>query len=586
MRRLVQELARDRHDEQGEQALRDDTDLAWVAIGKATVQLHGLVLDSLLDQTIPLSESLWYWDDVLGSYANTLLYTVQIGPKLILKSAQETYTIYKEKVHNSQGVREAAQNAQQSIQERWRDFYALVRNSVQERSLARASRRILSPFSMRQLEARKNQTEITRLRETNATAIGLIAVEGLSFHPSQYERGERSPALHKLQWQSTIAKSVSLLENVVRNATNAEATLGEFEECIFSAVDADPEYVALSSEDESTTEPSKLAKRILHIIDDHLPQQENEYVKTSNEYGKPSRLVRYWIPGVALILSGSTLLRVFANRKAEILQWLQDFGATVQDFWLNWVIEPTRRLIGTIRHDQDSEIAIQSKESLKADKESLERMVVDFAVEHPENGTKYSDAEIDVIRLKVKEGDLTPVLKAYEREMQSPIKNVVMGDLVRTLLIQVQKTKVDVEVAIGGIDSLLKSQELLFGFVGIAPGVLISYFVVQWLRGTFGGRRGIRQKKQQGEAVRTLRNIDRTLTDSTPTDSGIMSYKDYGLLLCEGYVLRRRAAKVIPGSVQREFLEDFNDLMDIRRGIARQSRALARIQWAYSQYLR
>ncbi|KAI9871267.1 MAG: Nuclear control of ATPase protein 2, partial [Watsoniomyces obsoletus] len=97
-----------------------------------------------------------------------------------------------------------------------------------------------------------------------------------------------------------------------------------------------------------------------------------------------------------------------------------------------------------------------SKDSLKADRESLERMVVDFAVEHPENGTKYTEPQIAEIRVKVKEGDLTPVLKAYEREMQSPIKNVVMGDLVRTLLTQIQKTKVDVEVAIGGIDSLLK----------------------------------------------------------------------------------------------------------------------------------
>jgi hypothetical protein len=41
----------------------------------------------------------------------------------------------------------------------------------------------------------------------------------------------------------------------------------------------------------------------------------------------------------------------------------------------------------------------------------------------------------------------------------------VRGDLVRALLIQIQKTKVDVEVAISGIDTLLKSQELVFGWV-------------------------------------------------------------------------------------------------------------------------
>lgn len=38
------------------------------------------------------------------------------------------------------------------------------------------------------------------------------------------------------------------------------------------------------------------------------------------------------------------------------------------------------------------------------------------------------------------------------------------GDLIRALLIQVQKTKVDVELAVSGIDALLKSQELVFGY--------------------------------------------------------------------------------------------------------------------------
>ena len=40
----------------------------------------------------------------------------------------------------------------------------------------------------------------------------------------------------------------------------------------------------------------------------------------------------------------------------------------------------------------------------------------------------------------------------------------IRGDLIRALLIQVQKTKVDVELAVSGIDALLKSQELVFGY--------------------------------------------------------------------------------------------------------------------------
>ncbi|ETN42871.1 uncharacterized protein HMPREF1541_02029 [Cyphellophora europaea CBS 101466] len=587
LRGLVAQLAQESEAQSSAHHSGDDAELAWLAVGKATVQLYGLILNSLLEQTIPLSESIWYWDDVLGSYTNTVLYTIQTSPERFYKQAKEVYADAKEKWQNNHGLRESAQEAQSSVQEGWREFYTLVQNSIKERSLSQAGTKILSPFSICRMQARKHQTRIKRLRETNATSIGLIVDEGLSFQPVQdLDAKSPSPALDRSQWRSTVAKSVSLLENVLRNATvDDAANVSDFEESVFSAVEGDPEFVAVNEANESTTDPSKLAKRILHILDDHLPQQEGEYTVVSTDFGKPSRLVRYWIPGVFLLLSGSTLLRILANRKAEIVQWVRDFGSTAQDFWLNWVIEPTKRLIGTIRHDADSEIAIQSKESLKADRDSLERMVVDFAIEHPENGTKYSDSEITSLRLKVKEGDLTPVLKAYEREMQSPIKNAVMGDLVRTLLIQIQKTKVDVEVAIGGIDSLLKSQELLFGFVGIAPGVLISYFIAQWLRNTFGGRRGLQQKKQQGQIVRLLRNIDRTLTNCTPTESGILSYKDHGLLLCEGHVLRQRAVKVLPGNVQREFLEDFNDLMDIRMGIDRQIKVLERIQWVYSKWL-
>jgi nuclear control of ATPase protein 2 len=81
------------------------------------------------------------------------------------------------------------------------------------------------------------------------------------------------------------------------------------------------------------------------------------------------------------------------------------------------------------------------------------------------------------------------------------------------------------------------------------------------------------------------RNIDRTLNSSVPTQSGMLSYKDHGLLLCEVHVLRQRAALVLPGNVQREFLEDINDLMDIRIGIERQVKVVDRIRWTYAKWL-
>lgn len=66
----------------------------------------------------------------------------------------------------------------------------------------------------------------------------------------------------------------------------------------------------------------------------------------------------------------------------------------------------------------------------------------------------------------------------------------------------------------------------------------------------------------------------------------MLSYKDNGLLLCEIHVLRQTAARIIPGVVyNRDFLEDLNDLMNIRQGIERQLRVVARIDRSYGRWL-
>ena len=227
-----------------------------------------------------------------------------------------------------------------------------------------------------------------------------------------------------------------------------------------------------------------------------------------------------------------------------------------------------------------------SKDSLKGDKASLERMVMAFAVDNPDtpNGTNYTEGQLAEIRAKVGEGDLTPVLKAYEKDLRRPFVGTVRGDLIRALLIQIQKTKVDVEFALGGIDNLLKSQELVFGFVGITPGVLICIGLCQWLRGSFAGRKGRLQGRKQGSMIRHLRNIDRVLSASTPQNN-MLSYKEHGLLLCEVHVLRQKAAKVLPGVFYQDFLEEVNDLIELRTGVERQLRVVERIRWAYAKYL-
>lgn len=81
------------------------------------------------------------------------------------------------------------------------------------------------------------------------------------------------------------------------------------------------------------------------------------------------------------------------------------------------------------------------------------------------------------------------------------------------------------------------------------------------------------------------RNIDRVLNTSTPSNNGMLSYKEHGLLLCEVHILRQNARQILPGEIHSEFVEELEDLVDLRTGIERQLRVIHRIRWAYSKWL-
>jgi nuclear control of ATPase protein 2 len=85
--------------------------------------------------------------------------------------------------------------------------------------------------------------------------------------------------------------------------------------------------------------------------------------------------------------------------------------------------------------------------------------------------------------------------------------------------------------------------------------------------------------------LRELRNIDRILVSACPTDFGELSYKDQGLLLCEVHLLRQQAHGAMPKQTYRDFLEDVDELVDIRIGVERQRKVVQRLRWAYARWL-
>ncbi len=355
-----------------------------------------------------------------------------------------------------------------TISDRWARFYGLVRDTVRERSLANVQSQIMSPLTKCRAEVKRNQDHLKRLREMSAAGLGMLMDEGLTFEVDDDAfKTSRSPSSDdKEEWRSVVMKSVALMETVLQNVTVLQLGPSEFEETVFMSVDDDPEIVQnRSAQEKLSSKTVWLGGRLQQVLSHHLPLYRTASARIVSEHGRPPRIVRYWIPALILFLSSSTLLRIFFNHEADVIAWIQGLGSTARDFWYNWVVDPVKKIVGTIRHDETSEVAIMTKGSLEGDKASLERMVVDFVKDRPSNGTILSETDIAEVRAKIKEGDLTPVLKAYEKDLRKPFVGTVKGDLIRALLIQIQKTKVDVEVAVAGIDALLKSQELVFGFV-------------------------------------------------------------------------------------------------------------------------
>ena len=334
-----------------------------------------------------------------------------------------------------------------------------------------------------------------------------------------------------------------------------------------------------------------VSTNLLNLAQNIIPNQRIYSGSLSAIYGRPFWLVRYWPAAVTLLLSGSTILRILANKRVELTTWARDTATTIVDFWRNWVVVPLTDIISTIRHDDVNQIALMGRQSLKSDMDSLERMVVEFAAKNPQyipleyhaNAGGAPDA-LEIVARGVREGDLSPVLRAYEVDLQTPFKSALTGTLIQTLLIQVQKTKVDVEFALSGIDRLLKSQQLVFAFVGVTPSLIILYTTLRYLSSLPSRRRGLRQGVAKSDLVKTLRNIERILVLHDPRQGNKLRFRDRGLLLCECFVARELAV-LLPRGVRGEFMQDLADLENVQLGVEQQFRTVTRIWRVWGNYL-
>jgi len=135
-------------------------ELEWLVVGKATAQVYGTVLSKLIQQTIPLNEELWYWNDVLASYPLTALYSVQTSPFRFWKW--------------SKGIYQEVRERRDVVVEGWQQFYALVQTVIHDRSVADMQRRAASPLTLVRTEIKQKRASLERAKLLNASGIGYL----------------------------------------------------------------------------------------------------------------------------------------------------------------------------------------------------------------------------------------------------------------------------------------------------------------------------------------------------------------------------------------------------------------------------
>lgn len=265
------------------------------------------------------------------------------------------------------------------------------------------------------------------------------------------------------------------------------------------------------------------------------------------ETAPPGFLTRYWPALLLLINYGPLTTASVWNSRYEIVSWVRhNMVDTVVGFWKNWIVKPIGDMLAILRDDDT--MTITSKELLRSDLDSLERMVADFAKDNNLN------VDPQQVHAAVSRGDLTLMMSQYENEIRTPYKLIIQGLLIRSMLIQVQKTKVDGAIAINGIDKLLKSQQLLFGILSILPSLFIIYQVNRALLADASMSQNVADRRIS--CLKSLKQIERLVNGEVQGNK----YVSDGKLFVEVVNLTMMSSSVIPKKLRSEFLHDLNDL--------------------------
>jgi nuclear-control-of-ATPase protein 2 len=274
---------------------------------------------------------------------------------------------------------------------------------------------------------------------------------------------------------------------------------------------------------------------------------------------RPGWIRQRWFTYSLTGLSVAFAVRTAFVNKDAIVHGILSMRVTLENFFFRYLWHPMQDIYRTIRYDR-STFALMDPSALHSDEESLVRMVDNFVKKKRELQIPQEQVP-PLLERALEKGDLAILMPTYEKEIQTPIRSALLGDLVQLLLIQVQRQRIDVERAMLALDKLMRANEFNFQALALLPAAAITYF-------TLGGAG--RLLTQQALPLPTVTGfraemrevstiVISAMSDSNGAAAAEMSLEDQGLLLL---CLARMTAglQVLPMAVRRQFAQDLRFL--------------------------
>ncbi|KAJ3380637.1 Nuclear control of ATPase protein 2 [Lobulomyces angularis] len=533
---------------------------------KVTTGLHSRLTISLMNSSVEFPNSLSFLSEAQTSYVKLSLHFLQTLPRRL------KYLWHKANSHKSyNGILSLLNFKKNEIYRR--SSFSLFSPKLKSKNIfntsfikqVRQHNVFFTTLELLKSETKFNSSVLYFTKLFEAISLGILKQNGIGF---THEKGSKAEI-------GECGRNISNSLNLMNHILERREELTEFvlkKDSAFTVKEVDGELEAMtdiiSLNENKNYLNLKEIQNFSHLLK-KLTKKLKNYDKTTHvihyTFGKPDALELYWphiTVGVLLTWFGVREFKIYRNSLKELAV---ELIKTTKTFVSDWVIEPLIKIYETIRHKEDR-LAL------------LERMVIDFS---KSNGI-VSDAELNVISEKVVKGDLTPILKAYEREIKNPLINVVKGNLVQALLIQVQKLKVDGEIAMSALDKLLKSNELNFAFLAALPIFSLTGYMCKKAINFFSAKRFLTKDIISKRIKSSLREVEKILSKTKKGKQ--INFKEEGLLLSQMYLLRKYL-KEVPVTDQFSFLEDLRDLESNDLSLKQKLRVLDRI-WKHYDFLK